>query len=74
MTKASAELFQRAKEAFYRQEKNGVSVYLLMEDGQKKWVQGAEGILIYPDRLNARRAVKRLRKDLEPVNEREVLR
>jgi len=74
MTKASAELFPRAREAFYRREKNGVSVYLLMEDGQKKWVQGAEGILLYPDRLNARRAVKRLRKDLEPIDEGEILR
>ena len=74
MTKASVDLFSRAKEVFYRQEKSGVSIYLLMEDGQKKWIQGAEGILIYPDRFNARRAIKRLRKDLEPVDEREVLR
>ena len=74
MTKASVEILSRAKEAFYRQERGGISVYVLMEDGQKKWIQSAEGILLYPDRFNARRAVKRLRKDLEPIDEGEILR
>ncbi|MPM17058.1 hypothetical protein SDC9_63442 [bioreactor metagenome] len=67
MTKASKMALQNADNIYFTTSVQGVTVYVTTA-GKKILVQcGAGGPVVYPTRDHARRAVKRVRPDLDPI-------
>ena len=67
MTKASKMALETADYIYFTNSAQGVSIFVT-KGGRKIVIQsGAGGAVIYPTRVHARRAVKRVRPDLDPI-------
>jgi len=67
MTKASKMAIEKAEKIFLERNSDGWSIFTF-KDGKRIPVQCAEGGIAYPSRALARRAVKRIRPDLDPLD------
>ena len=67
MTKASRMAIEAAEKIVLVNDRDGWSIYVY-KGGNRIMVQCAEGGIAYPTRFLARRAVKRIRPDLDPVD------
>jgi len=67
MTKASRMAIEAAEKIVLQKFAEGWGIYVF-RGGQRLLVQCAESGIVYPTRALARRAVKRIRPDLDPVD------
>ncbi len=67
MTKASRLAIETAEKIVLQKFEEGWGIYVFRE-GRRILVQCAESGIVYPSRALARRAVKRIRPDLDPVD------